>query len=172
MCHSKLRKQKWPFRSRLRDASCSERGALFLVSPVSRSRGWSIRQMCNWQEKHVGENKKNKPNSTTSLSHALTRRLCDPVTTEGNNQLLGFFFFLLPKLRDVTLTCIFLPFFFFYACIQPLDLPYIPTASYMSERLWKLCHNDDGLIFLPPFILAGFTWQLMASGIRQIDGLF
>lgn len=30
-------------------------------------------------------------------------------------------------------------------CSQPLNLPYIPTACYMSERLLKVCHNDDDL---------------------------
>lgn len=79
-------------------------------------------------------------------------------------------------LRELKLTCIFLPAGFSYpsdVCSQPLNLPYIPGASYMSERLLKVCHNDDGLNFAPPpFILADFTWQLMVLGLWQIDRLF
>lgn len=164
MCHSKLGKQKWPFRSRLEDASCSECHALFLVSPVSRSSGWSIRTVHNWQERETkGGNKTKHHNSNFTLRAQSLALRCGYQTAA----VCLFVFFVWPgrvTWRDINLhfsSCS-------DVCSQPLNLPYIPTACYMSERLLKVCHNDDDLFISPfPLHISRFSpgsWWCRKSG--------
>lgn len=111
MCHSKLGKQKWPFRSRLGDASCSEHHALFLVSPVSPSQEWSIRKARNWQEK--------KQTNPTAQHHSINFTLSDLQFGDPATRHSSYFLFFsvcvcltsgeVAMLRDVALTCIFPP---------------------------------------------------------------
>lgn len=161
MCHSKLGKQKWPFRGRLGDASCLERCALglFLVSPVSPSLGWSIRKVRNWQEIQRGESNQVTQQQFDTFRPAVCAILLLAMVWWTD----------CVKWCDINLHC---PASFSYpsdVCSQPFNLPYIPTANYMSERLLKVCHNDDDLLLYPPPIHTSWFYLAADGAGSQAD---